>query len=395
MKKQDMELIMYHLVEVKTKNQKKEFLTLPALLYKVWEEKNWIGPLYKDTRNFFSPKKNPLLKEGESNRWLLYDVNKHLIGRIAAFYWRKSQEEEDVPTGHFGFFECTEDRKGAEYLFKAASEWLSAKGIKAMKGPFHLGGPGFFTGSLTRGFFEPVFGMPYNFSFYNDLFIEYGFKEILKSETYKIPLGDSPNWQFISKKTTNLYHDLRYRIETYEPKNCEKFSKDFTYIFNKTWTSVPGMAPMTLKRAMNRCRRLRPILVKKTILFLYFEDEPIAFLIAVPDIHQVIKKFKGKYNLIELLWLWLLVKVFKRITTLSGLIYGIVPGYEKHNPEAVLLDSFKELLKLYNLKFNELILSRIGDFAPGMKKITEQLGGEIYHQYITYQLLFDEVEKKK
>ncbi len=390
-----MKLIMYHLVEVKTSAEEKEFLKLPALLYEMEEDNRWIGPLYKDTKNFFNPSKNQLLKKGEFNRWLLYDVNKHLIGRIAAFYWKKCPEGEEVTTGHFGFFECTEDRKGAEHLFKAASGWLANKGIKAMNGPFHLGGPGFFTGSLTQGFYEPVFGMPYNFSFYNDLFIGYGFKTILKSGTYKISLKDSPNWQFISKKAESAYHDMNYRIETFEPKNCEKFSKDFTHIYNKAWANVPGMAGMTLKRAMDRCRRMRPILVKRAILFLYFEDKPVAFFITVPDIHQVIKKFKGKYNLVELLWLWLSVKVFKRITTLSGLIYGIVPGYEKQNPEAVLLDSFKELLKMYNYKFDELILNRIGDFAPGMKKIAEQLGGKVYHQYFTYQLMFDKVEKKK
>lgn len=390
-----MELIMYHLVEVKTKNQEKEFLRLPALLYKVEEDINWIGPLYKDTKNFFNPKKNPLLKEGNSNRWLLYDINKHLIGRIAAFYWKKSPEEEKIPSGYFGFFECTEDKKGAEYLFKAAVKWLSAKGLKAVQGPFHLGGPGFFTGSLIRGFFEPVYGMPYNFSFYNDLFINYGFRGILKFKTYRILLTDSNNWKFIEKKAMNFYHDLRYRIETYDPKNCEKFSKDFTRIFNKVWTSVPGMASMTPQRAMNRCRMLRQVLVKQAILFMYFEDEPIAFFITIPDIHQVIKKFKGKYNLFDRLWLWLSVKIFKNISTLSGLIYGMVPGYQGKGLEAALFDSLKEQIKLNNLKFNELKLSRVGDFAPGIKMVAEQLGGEIYHQYVTYQLLFDEVEKEK
>lgn len=390
-----MELIMYHLVEVKTTKEKEEFLRLPALLYKLEEDEKWISPLYSDITNFFNTKKNTLLKEGEVNRWLLYDVNKNLIGRIAAFYWNHSKPDEENPTGYFGFFECTDDKRGAEYLFKAATQWLSEKGLKGMQGPFHLGGPGFFTGSLIRGFFEPVYSVPYNFPFYNDLFLDYGFRDISKTETYRIMLADSNNWRFIEKKVVNFYHDLRYHTETYEPKKCEKFAADFTTIFNKFWAGLPGMAPMTTRRAMNRCRLLRPALVKRTIFFVYFEEEPIAFFIAVPDIHQIIKKFKGTYNLFDRLRLWFAVNVFNTIHCLSGLIYGIVPEYQDKDLEAVLFFFLKEQVKQNGLKYRELKLSRVGDFAPGMKKVAQQLDGKIYRQYVTYQLMFDEVGKKK
>lgn len=390
-----MELIMYHLTEVKKRKQEEEFLRLPALLYKLEEEENWIGPLYSDTRSFFNTKKNPLLKEGEVNRWLLYDVNKHLIGRIAAFYWSHSTTTKDNPLGYFGFFECTDDKRGAEYLFRAATKWLSEKGLNSMQGPFHLGGPGFFTGSLIRGFFEPVYGVPYNFSFYNDLFLNFGFRDVSRMETYRIMLKDSNNWKFIGKKVLNFYHDLRYRIETYEPKKCRKFSEDFTTIFNKFWAGLPGMATMTTERAINRCRLLRPVLVKKTIFFVYFEDKPVAFFIAVPDIHQVIKKFKGTYNLFDRMRLWLAVNIFKNIHILSGLTYGIVPEHQNKDLEAVLFCFLKEQIEQNKLNYSELKLSRVGDFAPGMKKIAEQLDGKIYHQYVTYQLRFDEFGKEK
>ncbi len=391
-----MELIMYQLTEVKTKKQEEEFLRLPASLYEREEENRWISPLYQDTKTFFNKNKNPLLfKEGEANRWLLYDVNKHLIGRIAAFYWKHSKKVSKDSMGYFGFFECTDDKKGAEYLFKAATQWLSEKGFKGMQGPFHLGGPGFFTGSLVRGFFEPVYGVPYNFSFYNDLFLDYGFEDASKMETYQIMLADSGNWKFVGKKATDFYHDTRYSIETYDPKKCQKFAKDFTAIFNKFWDNVPGMASMTLERAMNRCKFLRPVLEKKTIFFLYFEEEPIAFLVAVPDVHQVIKKFKGRYNLLERMILWVAVHIFRKITILSGLIYGIVPEHQDKNLEAVLLSSLAEQIKYNKLEYSTLRLSRVGDFAPAMKKIVQQLDGKVYHQYVTYQLMFDKVGKKK
>lgn len=389
-----MELIMYHVVEVKNRKQKEEFLRLPALLYKREDDDKWISPLYSDTRNFFNPRKNPLFKEGEACRWLLYDVNKNLIGRIAAFYWKNSGLNGKTPMGYFGFFECANDKWGSQRIFQKAQEWLRKKGMKGMEGPFHLGGPGFFTGSLIRGFFEPIYGAPYNFSFYNDLFLNYGFEKALNTETYRISLSPSNRWKFLGKQTPDFLHDLRYRTEIYDPKKCEKFAADFTEIFNRVWADFPGMAPMTLKRAKCRCRLLRPVLVRKTIFFVYFEEKPIAFFIAIPNVQQVMKHFKGKYNFFERLFMWFIVKVLKRISTLSGLIYGVIPEFRHQGLEAVMLNSLYEGVKSEKWRFTELMIGRIGDFAPEMKKVVQQLNGKLYHRYVTFQLLFDKMDKK-
>lgn len=389
-----MEFIMYHLVEVKTRKQKKEFLRLPAFLYEREEDKNWISPLYSDVKRFFDPQKNPLFEEGEINRWLLYDVNKRLIGRIAAFYLISSLREK-VPIGYFGFFECTDGKKGSGHLFDVAKNWLVFKGIKAMQGPMHLSSPNFFIGSLTRGFYAPVYGMPYNFPYYTDLFLDYGFEEIQSQSTYRITLGDSPYWKFIGRKAVKFYDDLRYCFEAFDPKNVEQYADDFAFVYNKMWPGFPGMIPMTKTRAEIWLKSLRPVLNKRTMVFGYFEEKPIAFLITVPDVHRIIKKFNGKYNLFYRLYLWFVVRILKDISTLSGIFYGIVPEYAGKNIEAAIFDSFREMIKLNSMKFNELKLSRVGDFAPGIKMIAEQLGGEIYHQYVTYQLLFDKVEKEK
>ena len=237
--------------------------------------------------------------------------------------------------------------------------------------------------------------MPYNFPYYNDLFLAYGFEEILSQCTYSIPLDDSPYWEFIGKRAVKFYYDLRYRFEAFEPEKVEQYADDFALVYNKTWSGFPGMIPMTKTRAEIWLKSLRPILNKRTMVFGYFEDKPIAFLITVPDVHRIFKKFNVKYNLFYRLYLWFVVRILKDISTLSGIFYGIVPEYAGKNIEAAIFDSFKELIKLNNLKFNELKLSRVGDFAPGIKMITEQLGGEMYHQYVTYHLLFDEVEKEK
>ena len=389
-----MELIIYHLSEVKTNRQAKEFLKLPALLYAHNDESRWISPLYNDSKSFFNPAKNPIIKENEIKRWLLYDINKHLIGRIAAFYWKENLNTK-FPAGYFGFFECSDDEKGAKILFNAAAEWLLSKGIKTMQGPFYLGGPGFFSGNLIRGFFEPVYGVPFSPPYYTDLFLSYGFTDALHQKTYLISLKDSNQWKFIERQAMKVYDDQRYRVETCGPKDSERFSKDFTSIFNKVWTDIPGMAPMTQQRALNRYKLLKPALIKQGIIFLYFEDEPVAFLFTVPEIHKAVKKFKGKFNILNRLRLWYKVKISKKITSLSGLIYGVVPEHQNKGLEAYLMHSLKVFIKESKYHYNKLKINRVGSFMPGFEEVMQQLNGEIYHEYETYQITLDDKIKEK
>ena len=74
----------YKLVEVTNKKLVKEFLKMPVSLYK--DDKNWIRPLDNDIEKIFDPNRNKFFKRGDAIRWVLYDANKKLVGRIAAFF---------------------------------------------------------------------------------------------------------------------------------------------------------------------------------------------------------------------------------------------------------------------------------------------------------------------
>src|ERR1700761_4793999 len=92
--------------EVKTEDEKKQFLLLPNDLYK--NDPNWIRPLDKDIEEVFDPEKNKFFKRGECTRWILKDDHNKTIGRVAAFVNRQYKEAQ--PTGGIGFFECINDQ---------------------------------------------------------------------------------------------------------------------------------------------------------------------------------------------------------------------------------------------------------------------------------------------
>src|SRR5690606_19621113 len=71
-------------IEVNNTKSRKQFLNFPVKLYA--DDKNWIQPLNQDIEKVFDPEKNKLFKRGgKAIRWILFDGNDQIIGRIAAF----------------------------------------------------------------------------------------------------------------------------------------------------------------------------------------------------------------------------------------------------------------------------------------------------------------------
>ena len=71
-------------------------------------------------------------------------------------------------------------------------------------------------------------------------------------------------------------------------------------------------------------KEMKPIVDEKIIWFTYYNNEPIAFILAVPDINVILKPLKGKFNLLnKIRFLWL-----KKTTTIHRIRF-IVMGCKK------------------------------------------------------------------
>src|SRR5688572_11196445 len=125
------------LKEVISDDDARQFLLFPLEIYH--SDPQWIRPLDKDIEMVFDPKKNKAFRHGELIRWLLFDNQGKIIGRIAAFVNRKTASKNDQPTGGLGFFECVNDQQAANMMFDASVEWLKGKGMEAVDGPINFG----------------------------------------------------------------------------------------------------------------------------------------------------------------------------------------------------------------------------------------------------------------
>ncbi len=376
----------YHLQEVNNKQTIKEFLDLPVVLYK--DDKNWIRPLDADIEKVFDKEKNKLLRNGKAIRWILKNNEDITIGRMAAFYDPKTANKEEQPTGGTGFFECIKEQEAANVLFDAAQQWLKNNGMEAMDGPVNFGSRDHFWGCLYEGFYEPVYNMPYNPFYYNELLENYGFKEYYKQLTFHMNLIPGTMDPLIAEKAERLKRDKGYHFQNFSARDVKNAAIWFTDIFNAAWAKFPGVSPMRKAQAEALFKTLKPVVDPKLIIFAFYEEKPIAFFLMLPDLYQILKKFNGKFHLLNKLRLMVHLKIHKTPTRAVGLIFGVAPEFQSKGVAEGMIRFFEETVKK-GVNYTDLELNWIGDYNKSMIKLCEQIGSSVRKIHITYRYLFD------
>lgn len=383
----------FRLITVSGKDEVREFLQFPAALYK--NDKNWIRPLDQDIEAVFDPKKNKLLRHGETIRWILKDETGKTIGRIAVFYNQTTAKVNEQPTGGIGFFDCINNQEAAFFLFNAAKNWLENKGMEAMDGPINFGERDSFWGCLVDGFYEPVYNMPYNFPYYKELFETYGFKTYYNQFTYHTKITSEGLHPVLKEKAERIFKNSEYEFKMITWKHNDKFAEDFMVIFNKAWARFPGIKKVSKMHAMALLKAMRQVMDTRLVYYAYHLGEPIAFFIMMPDIYQIIRKFDGKLNWVNKVRFFYFLRINKTCSRIIGRIFGIIPEYQGRGIEAALIMEFaKEALKP-GFPYTDLEMNWIGDFNPTMMKMCEQIGGKIYKTHVTYRYLFDREKEFK
>jgi hypothetical protein len=373
------------ITEVTTEKTEAEFLDVARKIYK--NDKTWVCPLDKDIDGIFNPNENPFYKHGMAKRWVLKNDSGELIGRIAAFIDYKKANDSDQPTGGVGFFECVDSQEAANLLFETAKTWLLELNMQAMDGPINFGEPDKFWGCLVEGFTQPAYNVAYNLPYYQSLFENYGFKVYYNQEGfhYDLAKGIPPRFWKIAEWITKK---PGYSFEHFQFKNIDKHATDFTKVFNEAWKDFKeDFEPMDTDYVRVFVKKARLVLEEKFIWIAYFEGEPVAIFLMMPDVNQVFKSFDGKLNLFNKLKLLYLVKT-RKIRRAKAILMGVIPRFQGLGIESAFIYKIDSVLKAMP-EYTEVEFSWVGDFNPPMRKLWESVGAEPAKKYITYRYLFD------
>ncbi|TDX01700.1 GNAT family N-acetyltransferase [Dinghuibacter silviterrae] len=370
------------IIPVSTARLAHDFIHLPHRFYK--DDPNWISPLDDDIRAVFDPELNSFFKHGVCTRWLLRRDGA-TIGRIAAFI--NFEKAQTTKTGGIGFFECIDDQAAANLLFDTAATWLRAQGMEAMDGPINFGENEKYWGLLVEGFKPPSLGMNYNPPYYAQLFETYGFRKQYDQLTNfldaTIPLPER-----FTKISGWVMAKPGYSFRHFSYADREKFFKDFQDIYDDAWSNFDNFTPLSPDVIRESFRQMKAIMDEKIIWFAYYKDEPIAFVLCLPDANQILRHLHGKMNL----WAKLKFLYYRKTTTIDRLriiVMGCKKKYQNHGIESALVRCLQEeVLPRHTIKGVEL--AWVGDFNQKMLAIHEATGATTDKVHRTYRYIFSQ-----
>lgn len=372
-------------IEVAGKKMVKEFHNVPERIYK--GDPNYIPFLRPMIENTFNPLKNSKFENGDAKRWVLKDGDKY-IGRIAAFYDSDYSSVYEQPTGCFGFFECVDNKEAAFMLLDAARDWLKENGMEAMDGPVNFGENFFFWGLLADGFNPMTFGMQYNPPYYQKLLEEYGCKTFYEQYSYSrdITNPDLPDrfWKiaaWVAKKPDYTYEHFTF-------KNKDKYIRDFVKIHELAWSGHSNYKPASIEQLEEMIRQAKMILEEEFIWYVYHKGNPVAFYMMIPDINQIISKLRsGNMNLVNIAK-FLYYKKRNVISRCRVIVLGVVPQFQKLGIESGIFYKLRQVM-LKRPWYNDMEMSWVGDFNPGMNALFKSFGAHRTLTHLTLRYLFD------
>lgn len=354
-----------------------------SVLHHIYDENEYyIFPLRVEIENIFSPKKNSYFDSREACRWVICDEENLPVGRIAAFTLNTLQDDQKDKLGGIGFFECIDDLIYAHQLFERAIKWLKDKEVEKVYGPINFGPRYQYWGLLTHNFHtSPFYGQNYHLPYYHSLFESYGFEKAYEQYIFSISAQNKLPDAYV-KRAQRVFSNSAYSFKHYSSHIKDSFLDDFTSVYNLAWQHQEGFEQLSLDRCKKLFNKLKWFLDENFFWLAYFHDRPIACFLAIPDLNEKLKNQRGIINPIQLL------KLIFQLDTIPhqriiGLIFGIIPSFQKKGIEGALFSIIEKELKRQS--YHEMIISWIGEFNPTMKRIISRLGATHIQTMTTFQ----------
>lgn len=353
------------------------FVDFPHDLYK--DDVNYVPEIFIGQKDLLSPGKHPFYEHSSSQCFLAFDESGKITGRIAAVHNVNHNEFVGAKDGFFGFFDCINDQETANLLFEKATEWLKEKGLNKIQGPASPT-TNDVCGLLVDGFdMPPVAMMPYNAPYYLTLLENIGFTKKTDLLAYKVMHAT------VNDKSIRMLDLLQKRLLERNGIVIRKVNiKDFKNevikireIYNSAWEENLGFVPMTEHEFEYLAKDLKMILNPDYCLLAEKDDKIVGFVLAIPDINQILIKIKKGRLLPTGIFKLLFLK--KNIDMLRILTLGVVEGYRKLGIEACLYGGIIKNSKGTKIKGGEC--SWMLEENHMMNRALDQMNGELYKRY--------------
>ena len=353
----------------------KAFIELPWQIYR--NNAQWMPQLRSQLKERLSRSTSPVFDYAEVE-FFLARQNGSVVGRIAAIKNENHIIFHDERVGFFGFFECIQDQPVAGALFTKAADWLKSRYLNVMRGPTSYSTNGE-CGLLIDGFdFSPAIMMSYNLPYYADLVEGFGFKKTKDLLAYEVT-DEAFAPDRLGKIVERIKRRRKVVVRPLEKKQIDREIERIREIYNSAWERNWGFVPMTDWEIDYLADELIQIVDPDIVLFAEVEDEPIAFILALPDFNQALRHANGRLfplGLFKILW------HARKIKDARMVAFGVKESHRQQGIDALLYyEAFQASVKK---GYRRAELSWILEDNRLMNRALDTMGAKIYKRYRLY-----------
>jgi GNAT superfamily N-acetyltransferase len=275
---------------VESKSDLRKFIRLPWKIYR--NDPFWVPPLLSDVKNLLDRSKHPFFEHSSADFFLAVSEGEP-VGRIAAIQNNNHNRFHNERTAFFGFFESIQDQSVASALLDRAAAWAKDRGMTELRGPMNYS-TNETVGLLVEGFdTSPCIMMTHNPPYYAGLIESGGFQKAMDLYAWRL-LTEKGLGEKIARVGERVLKSPGIQVRII---NMKKFWDDVAVIqkiYNDAWSQNWGFVPMTDAEFKHMARELKMIVDPRVVLIAEKCGEPVAFLLALPDLNLALKKINGR-----------------------------------------------------------------------------------------------------
>ncbi len=350
---------------------------------------SWVPPLRMEMAELLTPGKNPFFDHADVQLFLARrgDV---VVGRISAHIDHLATAMDPAQgmgpgTGNWGLLEA-EDEAAAQALIVRAEDWLRTKGMTRVLAPLSMSiweEPG----QLTKGFDHPPTVMmghqPERYQHYIEA-LDYRPEKILR--TYDLDILQ-PFPPLIQRVVQSGQRNAKIRIRNVDKSKFDAEAAIILHILNDAWSDNWGFVPFTDAEIAYAGKKFKPIVREDLIMIAEYEGEPVAFMMTLPDLNEVLKPMGGRlfpFNWAKLLW-WLRSP---KVKTMRVPLMGVLKKHQSSRLASQLAFMMIEQIRQNAVTRYGATRGEIGwvlDDNQGMNAIADAIESTVNKEYTIYQ----------
>jgi hypothetical protein len=348
----------------------------------------WVPPLRMEAEELITPGKNPFFEHAEVQLFLARR-NGSVVGRISAHIDRLATAMDPVQgmgpgTGNWGLLEA-EDEAVAQALIARAESWLRERGMTRVLAPLSMSvweEPG----QLVKGFDQPpTVMMGHQPERYRDYIEALGYQPAKTLNTYELDIvNEFP--PLIQRIVQSGEKNPKIRIRQVERARFDAEAALILDILNDAWSDNWGFVPFSDTEIMYAGKKFKPIVREDLIMVAEYEGEPVAFMMTLPDLNEVIKPMGG--SLFPFNWAKLLLWLRKpRVRTMRVPLMGVRKRLQSSRLASQLAFMMIEYIRRNAVREYGATRGEIGwilEDNQGMNAIAEAINSHINKSYVIY-----------